>query len=59
MLADDCVDEICLTISPRFVAGQADRIVTGRDLVDSTWDLAHIAHENAFVFLRYVRSRFI
>lgn len=57
MLAADCVDEICLTIAPRFVAGPADRIVNGVESLDTSWDLAHIAHDAGFVFLRYVRSR--
>jgi riboflavin biosynthesis pyrimidine reductase len=56
MLSAQCVDEICLTIAPRFVAGAAARIVTGTEPLDSSWDLAHIAHDDGFVFLRYLRS---
>jgi riboflavin biosynthesis pyrimidine reductase len=59
MLAQDCVDEVCLTISPRFVGGDTQRIVTGSELDDSTWDVAHIAHQDGFVFVRYLRVRSI
>lgn len=57
MLAHDCVDEVCLTISPRFVSGDMGRIVGQGDLLDAAWTLVHIAHDEGFVFLRYVRNR--
>lgn len=57
MLAAECVDEICLTVAPRFIAGSAERVVSGPEIPGSKWDLAHIAHDGGFVFLRYVRSR--
>lgn len=55
MLEADCIDEICLTISPKFVAGAIGRIVAGETMLSATWSLVHIAHEDDFVFLRYVR----
>jgi riboflavin biosynthesis pyrimidine reductase len=57
MIAADCVDEVCLTIAPRFISGDAGRIISGGDLADQKWDLIHIAHHEGFVFLRYVRNR--
>lgn len=55
MLESGCVDEVCLTIAPQFVAGGVGRMTNGGASLDSTWRLVHIAHEDNFVFLRYVR----
>ncbi len=57
MFAADCVDEVCLTISPRFISGEVGRIVGAGKPLDTSWALAHIAHEDDFVFLRYLRDR--
>lgn len=57
MIAADCVDEVCLTIAPRFISGDVGRIIGGGDLADQKWDLIHIAQHEGFVFLRYVRNR--
>ena len=57
MLAADCVDEVCLTLAPRFAAGESPRIVFGEDAVHFAWSLAFIAHSDGFTFLRYVRER--
>lgn len=57
MLAADCIDEVCLTIAPRFLASDASRIIGDGEFADHQWDLAHIAHDGRFVFLRYVRRR--
>lgn len=54
MLAAGCVDEICLTISPVVVSGDSSRIVAGDAGLASNWHLAHIAHDQGFVFLRYL-----
>ncbi len=56
MLAAECVDEICLTISPTLVSGSIGRIVSGNDSLNEIWSLAMIAHDADFVFLRYVRG---
>lgn len=55
MLAAECVDEICLTISPSFVAGDVGRIVQGGSSPRSKWNLTHVALDDDFVFLRYLR----
>lgn len=57
MLERGFVDEICLTISPRFIGSNARRIVDGSTSFDDAWSLAHIAHDDGFVFLRYLRQR--
>lgn len=56
MFAAECVDEICLTISPRLVAGTTQRMASGPDVASPSWTLAHIAHDKGFVFLRYLRT---
>lgn len=61
MIAADCVDEICLTISPKFIAGDMGRIVSGTAEFDLTetaheWKLESIGRDGNFVFLRYVRD---
>jgi riboflavin biosynthesis pyrimidine reductase len=57
MLSADCIDEICLTVAPRFVSGDAGRIIGDGGSSDHRWDLVHIAHDEGFVFLRYLRRR--
>ncbi len=57
MLAGDCIDEVCLTIAPRFVSSDVGRIIGNGEFVDHQWNLAHIAHDEGFVFLRYLRNR--
>ncbi|MBM3828099.1 MAG: dihydrofolate reductase family protein [Actinobacteria bacterium] len=56
MLTADLVDEICLTIAPRFVSGASQRIAAGPLALREPWDLAHIATDDGFVFLRYLRA---
>jgi len=55
MLAADLVDEICLTIAPRFVSGTSPRISTGPLALREPWTLAHIGTDDGFLFLRYLR----
>ena len=57
MLAGDCIDDVCLTIAPRFVSSDVGRIIGDGEFVDHQWNLAHIAHDEGFVFLRYLRNR--
>jgi riboflavin biosynthesis pyrimidine reductase len=56
MLAADLVDEICLTIAPRFVSGSSQRIATGPLALREPWRLAHVGTDDGFVFLRYLRA---
>lgn len=56
LLADDLVDEVCLTVAPRFVGGEAGRIVQGVAESDRSFTLAGVVtDEDGFVFLRYSR----
>jgi len=57
MLAADFIDEVCLTVAPRFVSSNVGRIISDQEFVDHRWSLAHIAHDDGFVFLRYLRKR--
>ncbi|MEV5068789.1 pyrimidine reductase family protein [Microbacterium sp. LMI12-1-1.1] len=49
------VDEVCLTVAPRFVGGDAGRIAQGAAESDRRFALAGVmTDEDGFVFLRYV-----
>ena len=56
MLGADLVDEVWLTVAPRFVAGRSDRVAEGAWAMREPWHLAHVAHDDGFVFLRYLRD---
>ena len=48
------VDEVCLTLAPRFVGGSAGRIARGAPEADRRFTLAHaITDDEGFVLLRY------
>ncbi len=57
LVADDLLDELCLTVAPRLAGGSPARIVTGPsgELLDC--DLAGVLEDEGFLFLRYTRSR--
>lgn len=57
MLAADLVDEVCLTLAPRFPAGTVGRLAHGPMADLEPWSLAHIAEDAGYVFLRYLRQR--
>lgn len=55
LLAANLVDEVCLTLAPRFVAGSAGRIVQAAAEADRGYDLARVTiDDEGFVFLRYL-----
>jgi riboflavin biosynthesis pyrimidine reductase len=57
VLAAGCADEICLTLAPRFVAGDSGRLAHGEPAPAGAWALAHVlADDDGFLFLRYLRS---
>jgi len=57
LLAEDLIDEFCLSVAPLAAAGDASRIARGTPMVDpSDFDLAHVLTEDHYLFLRYVRS---
>ncbi|MFH8249446.1 pyrimidine reductase family protein [Microbacterium sp. B2969] len=50
------VDEVCVTIAPRFVGGDAGRIVAGASEADRRFRLGGVlTDDEGFAFLRYVR----
>jgi riboflavin biosynthesis pyrimidine reductase len=56
LFAEGLVDEVCLSLAPRFVAGESKRIAHGDEAADlAEWELALVLADGAFLFLRYVR----
>ncbi|MDQ7880220.1 pyrimidine reductase family protein [Microbacterium sp. QXD-8] len=56
LLEAGLVDEVCLTLAPRFVGGKAGRIAQGAAESDRRLSLAGVVtDEDGFVFLRYSR----
>ena len=54
LLQAGLVDEVCVTVAPRFVGGEAGRIVQGVAEADRRFALAGVlADDEGFVFLRY------
>ncbi|MCV7193538.1 pyrimidine reductase family protein [Mycolicibacterium brumae] len=52
------LDELCMTIAPVIVGGQARRISTGPGQVDTEMKRAHLlADESGYLYTRYVRAR--
>jgi riboflavin biosynthesis pyrimidine reductase len=57
LLAEDLVDELCLSVAPLVAAGTSDRIAAGPELPSPLeFDLAHVLTEDHSLFLRYVRT---
>jgi len=55
LLEAQLVDEVCVTLAPRFVGGSAGRIVQGAGEADRRFGLAGIlTDDEGFAFLRYV-----
>jgi riboflavin biosynthesis pyrimidine reductase len=50
------LDELCLTIEPRVLGGEARRILRGAS-VDESLELAHLLEDEGTLFARYVRPR--
>lgn len=58
MLEADLVDEVCLTISPRFVGGDANRIAASQSQLDRGFQPGGvIVDDDGFIFIRYLRNR--
>jgi riboflavin biosynthesis pyrimidine reductase len=55
LIAADLVDQLCLTVAPLLVAGQAGRIATGTPALPRRLALASILVEDGFTLLRYRR----
>ncbi|MEU0516577.1 pyrimidine reductase family protein [Streptosporangium sp. NPDC006007] len=55
LAAADLVDELCLTVSPMLIGGDAARVLNGPVSV-TRLRLAHVLEEDGFLFTRYVRT---
>jgi riboflavin biosynthesis pyrimidine reductase len=55
LLEADCVDELCLTISPQIEAGSAARIATGALPLGRRMGLHHVLVSGSTLLLRYSR----
>lgn len=56
LIAEDLVDELCLTVSPLLAGGAAGRIAAGPDGPPRELSLRHILAEGDMLFLRYARG---
>ncbi|MBP2473424.1 5-amino-6-(5-phosphoribosylamino)uracil reductase [Crossiella equi] len=57
LIAEDLVDELCLTLSPLLAAGDAARIAHGAHPdAPRALTLASVLHEDGALFLRYLRA---
>lgn len=58
LAAGDLLDELCLTLAPKLVAGPAFRILNGPVLdPPAALDLDHVLESDGYLFLRYRRRR--
>jgi riboflavin biosynthesis pyrimidine reductase len=53
----DLIDELCLTTSPLLVSGPARRMIMSEAALAARLSLAHVLHDNGFLFSRYQRDR--
>jgi len=57
LIQRDMLDELCLTIAPYVVGGQAPRIATGRNQLLTRMRCAHVLTDDAgYLYTRYVRT---
>ena len=57
LVAADCVDELCLTLSPVLENGSAGRITAGAPQTPRGMRLGHVTSAGDMLMLRYERSR--
>lgn len=50
------IDELCLTVAPVLVGGQAKRILSGPPVTAPPMDLVQVLEEDGYVFFRYLRA---
>jgi len=57
LIADDLLDELCLTVAPMLVGGLGRRIAAGAGEVRTTMRLAHmLSDDQGYLYTRYVRG---
>jgi len=58
LIADDLLDELCLTVAPILVGGTGRRIAAGSGEVHSTMRPAHLlSDDQGYLYTRYLRAR--
>jgi riboflavin biosynthesis pyrimidine reductase len=58
LIADDLLDELCLTVAPILVGGQGRRIAAGAGEVHTSMRPAHLlSDDQGYLYTRYVRTR--
>jgi riboflavin biosynthesis pyrimidine reductase len=57
LIAADLVDELCLTVAPSLVGGDARRIAQGGEAVLRPVELTRVMTADGFLFQRYARAR--
>jgi riboflavin biosynthesis pyrimidine reductase len=57
LVADDLLDELCLTIAPVLVAGDGPRIARAAPVPDRGLSLARVLAADDHLFVRYLRAR--
>jgi riboflavin biosynthesis pyrimidine reductase len=57
LIEADCVDELCLTLSPIIENGRAGRITAGSALTPRSMRLGHVISVGDMLMLRYERAR--
>ena len=57
LIAEDLVDQLCLTVAPLLTGGSAGRIAAGPPSAPRRMELASILVEDGFTLLRYRRHR--
>ncbi|MCB0967277.1 MAG: dihydrofolate reductase family protein [Ilumatobacter sp.] len=58
LVAADLVDELCLTMSPHIVGGDAPRLTAGAPERDRRFEPAHVlVDDEGYLFTRWVRTR--
>ncbi|WP_105035004.1 pyrimidine reductase family protein [Cryobacterium aureum] len=57
LIAADCVDELCLSLSPVLEGGLAGRIAIGATAATRAMELGHVLRAGDMLFLRYARRQ--
>ena len=56
LVAADLIDEVCITVAPKLVGGDAARLAHGGPAVVSSFELAHVLELEGELCCRYVRA---
>jgi len=56
LAAEELIDELCLTTSPVLALGNADRVTKFRSTYTARLSLAHVLHDDGYLFSRYCRE---